>query len=118
MAVLIGFLIIFASIILAAITIQSLQSFAADSYFFQSDIQTQIQDIELLILIPIAFGTILILYGAWPQPEIPLTTQPTRQPEIQQVIEKEVVVAKTRCAYCNTLYDATLDRCPYCGAAR
>ena len=117
-AIVFGILIIFASIILAAIAIQSLQSFAADSYFFQSETQTQIQDIELSILIPIAFGTILIVYGAWPQQEIPVTTQPLTQPEIQQVIEKEIVAPKIRCAYCNTLYDATLDRCPYCGAAR
>jgi hypothetical protein len=117
MAVLFGILIIFASVIITAIAIQSLQSFAAGSYFFQSDIQAQIQDIELSILIPIAFGTILILYGAWPQQEIPITTQPATQSQAQQVIQKEVVVEKIRCAYCNTLYDATLDRCPYCGAA-
>jgi uncharacterized membrane protein len=117
-AVLFGIFIVFAGIIVTALAIQSMQDFAANSPFFQSDMQAQIQGITLAALVPVAFGLILIIYGAWPQQEIPITSQPTptTQPEVQQVIEKEVVIVKIRCAYCNTLYDATLDRCPYCGA--
>lgn len=117
MAVLFGILIIFASVIITAIAIQSMQNFAAGSSFFQSDIQAQIQGMTFSMLIPIAFGLILVIYGAWPQQEIPITTQTATQPQAQQVIQKEVAVEKIRCAYCNTLYDAALDKCPYCGAA-
>jgi H+/Cl- antiporter ClcA len=122
MAIAIGFLIVLASVIGAAIVIRSMQDFASNSPFFQTDVQSQIQNVTLMMLVPIAFGIILILYGAWPQKETPMSTAPTNQPmtqpEVQQVIQKEVVVVKIRCAYCNTLYDDTLDRCPYCGATR
>jgi hypothetical protein len=116
MAIVIGFLIIFSSVVTAAIAIRSMQDFANGSPFFQTDVQAQIQGITLMVLVPVAFGIIMILYGAWPQKETPISTEPMTQPEAQQVIQKEVVVVKVRCAYCNTLYDATLDRCPYCGA--
>jgi hypothetical protein len=118
MAIVIGFLVIFASVIMAAVAIHSMQDFAGNSPFFQTDVQAQIQGITLMVLIPVAFGIIMILYGAWPQKETSISTGPMTQPEFQQVIQKEVVVVKIRCAYCNTLYDATLDRCPYCGATR
>jgi hypothetical protein len=40
-------------------------------------------------------------------------------PENPQVVrEKEIIreIVKVRCAYCGTLYDQTLDKCPNCGA--
>ena len=117
MAVIFGFVIIFASIIMVANSIRSLQDFAANSPFpFQTDIQSEIQSMELALLIPIVFGAVIILYGAWPEKEVEIPTEPTPQPEVREVIQKEVI-AKIRCSYCNTMYDATLDRCPYCGAA-
>ena len=116
-AVIFGFLIIFASIITVVNSIRSLQDFAANSLFpFQTDVQSEIQGMELTLLILIAFGAVIILYGAWPEKEVEMSTEPTPQPEIREVIQKEIIV-KIRCSYCNTLYDATLDRCPYCGAA-
>jgi hypothetical protein len=117
LAVIFGFVIIFASIIMVANSIRSLQDFAANSPFpFQTDVQGEIQSMELAVLIPIAFGAVIIFYGAWPEKEVEIPTEPTPQPEVREVIQKEVI-AKIRCSYCNTLYDATLDRCPYCGAA-
>lgn len=115
-AIIFGLLIIFASIIMVANSIRSLQDFAANSPFpFQTDVQSEIQSMELAVLIPIAFGVVIILYGAWPEKEVEMPTEPAPQSEVREVIQKEVVV-KIRCSYCNTLYDATLDRCPYCGA--
>lgn len=116
LAVIFGLVIIFASIIMVANSIRSLQDFAANSAFpFQTDVQNEIQSMELALLIPIAFGIVIILYGAWPEKEVEMPTEPKPQPEVREVIQKEVIV-KIRCSYCNTLFDATLDRCPYCGA--
>lgn len=34
---------------------------------------------------------------------------------VQKELEIRTEIVKLRCAYCNTLYDQTLDRCPQCG---
>jgi len=49
-----------------------------------------------------------------PPPGIHLT--PTDQPTVQQVVIKETV--KVNCRYCGALIDTTVEKCPFCGAAR
>ncbi len=39
-----------------------------------------------------------------------------QQPEVQQIVVKEVV--KVKCQYCGSLMDSTAERCPVCGAPR
>ena len=45
----------------------------------------------------------------------PLNFNP-KQPEVQQIVVKEVV--KVKCQYCGSLMDSTAERCPICGAPR
>jgi DNA-directed RNA polymerase subunit RPC12/RpoP len=40
-----------------------------------------------------------------------------QHPAIEKTITKEVIV-KVRCQYCNSVFDETLDKCPYCGGKR
>jgi hypothetical protein len=35
---------------------------------------------------------------------------------VVQVIKEEEIIFKVRCSYCGSLYEETLDKCPYCGA--
>ncbi|MGA8710123.1 MAG: zinc ribbon domain-containing protein [Thermoplasmata archaeon] len=49
-----------------------------------------------------------------PPPGIQLT--PSGQPAVQQIIIKETV--KVNCRYCGALIDSTVEKCPFCGAAR
>ena len=39
-----------------------------------------------------------------------------KQPQVQQIVIKEVV--KVKCRYCGALIDSTAERCPICGAPR
>jgi len=49
-----------------------------------------------------------------PPPGVHLT--PMDQPAVQQIIIKETV--KVNCRYCGALIDSTVEKCPFCGAAR
>ena len=57
-------------------------------------------------------------YGAPPAGPAPppIRLAPGDQPQIQQVVVKEVV--KVKCAYCGSLIDSTAEKCPFCGATR
>jgi hypothetical protein len=46
----------------------------------------------------------------------PISLRPADQPQIQQVVVKEVV--KVNCRYCGSLIDSTAEKCPFCGATR
>jgi len=46
----------------------------------------------------------------------PISLRPSDQPQIQQVVVKEVV--KVNCKYCGSLIDSTAEKCPFCGATR
>jgi hypothetical protein len=46
----------------------------------------------------------------------PVNLTPGGQPAVQQIIVKETV--KVNCRYCGALIDTTVDKCPFCGAAR
>ncbi len=46
----------------------------------------------------------------------PISLRPADQPQIQQVVVKEVV--KVNCRYCGSLIDSTATTCPFCGATR
>ncbi len=48
-----------------------------------------------------------------PVPQIDLTP---KQPQVQQIVIKEVV--KVKCRYCGALIDSTAETCPICGAPR
>jgi hypothetical protein len=41
---------------------------------------------------------------------------PSGQPAVQQIVVKETV--KVNCRYCGALIDTTVEKCPFCGAAR
>ncbi len=43
---------------------------------------------------------------------------PSTTPTVKEIIREKEVIVKVRCAYCNGLYDETLDACPSCGAKR
>ncbi len=49
-----------------------------------------------------------------PPPAVSLI--PSGQPAVQQVVIKETV--KTKCRYCGSLIDTTVENCPFCGAPR
>jgi len=49
-------------------------------------------------------------------PPPPISLRPAGQPQIQQVVVKEVV--KVNCRYCGSLIDSTDEKCPFCGATR
>jgi RNA polymerase subunit RPABC4/transcription elongation factor Spt4 len=36
----------------------------------------------------------------------------------KEIMKEKEVIVKIRCAYCNNLYNETLDKCPHCGAKR
>jgi len=57
-------------------------------------------------------------YGAPPAGPAPppIRLAPGDQPQIQQVVVKEVV--KVKCSYCGSLIDSTAEKCPFCGATR
>jgi len=57
-------------------------------------------------------------YGAPPPGPAPppISLHPSDQPQIQQVVVKEVV--KVNCRYCGSLIDSTAPACPFCGATR
>ena len=60
-----------------------------------------------------------VRYGPPPPPgpsPPPISLRPADQPQIQQVVVKEVV--KVNCRYCGSLIDSTAERCPFCGATR
>lgn len=47
------------------------------------------------------------------------TDQTTKTPQSiseKEIIREKVIIIKTRCAYCNNVYDETIDKCPHCGA--
>jgi len=46
----------------------------------------------------------------------PISLTPHDQPQIQQVVVKEVV--KVNCQFCGSLIDSTAPKCPFCGATR
>jgi Na+-transporting methylmalonyl-CoA/oxaloacetate decarboxylase gamma subunit len=50
-----------------------------------------------------------------PPPES-INLKPNQQPEVQQIVVKEVV--KVKCRYCGALIDSTAETCPICGAPR
>jgi hypothetical protein len=60
-----------------------------------------------------------VRYGPPPPPgpsPPPISLRPADQPQIQQVVVKEVV--KVNCRYCGSLIDSTAEKCPFCGASR
>jgi len=46
----------------------------------------------------------------------PINLSPSGQPMVQQIVIKETV--KVNCRYCGALIDSTVEKCPFCGAAR
>ena len=59
-------------------------------------------------------------YQQQPPPYAPppenFNLRPNQQPEVQQIVVKEVV--KVKCKYCGALIDSTAETCPICGAPR
>lgn len=50
-----------------------------------------------------------------------LQSLPPKEETSRLLKEKEIVkevIVKVRCPYCQSLYDETLDKCPYCGGKR
>jgi len=66
-----------------------------------------------LIFSIISFNLLALIGGILALAYKPIALTPPQQP--QTTLIKEVIV-KTRCRYCGTPYDETLDKCPYCGA--
>jgi hypothetical protein len=46
----------------------------------------------------------------------PISLTPSGQPAVQQLIIRETV--KVNCRFCGNLIDSTVEKCPFCGAAR
>ncbi len=57
-----------------------------------------------------------VSFNTPPAQEPPPLNMSAAQPEVQQIVVKEVV--KVKCQYCGSLMDSTAERCPICGAPR
>ena len=97
-----GFLFIFAGIF----GIYELSNFPWDLFGTGPQIMSTVAT-----SVPMIIGIGLIVVGLSPAKPVP-----PQGP--QSVVVREVVTVKTRCSYCGTLYDETLDKCPNCGAKR